>query len=294
MIGVVLIVGGSIMLASKGIFAKLLYARGVHFETVVATRAVLAIPGFMLIAWLRPGPDPLHLGDRRDLARAALAGIMCYYVGASLNFYALTLIDASVERALLYSYPAMVVVAAWLISGKRPGPVMGSAVLGTFIGIVLVVGVLRPGLAPQNLVGALCVLICSATIAYYYLASGPLTRVMGSAQFTLVAMTASGLALALHYQLRQGWQNLSLDEGSALLMLGLVIFATVLPLYLVAEGLRRVGAQRAAISSTSGPPAAALMAVLLLDERIRVDQWLGIFLIVASIAALELRRSRKR
>jgi drug/metabolite transporter (DMT)-like permease len=68
----------------------------------------------------------------------------------------------------------------------------------------------------------------------------------------------------------------------------------VLPLYLVAEGLRRVGPQRAAISSTSGPPAAALMAVLLLGERMRLDQWLGIFLIVGSIALLELRRSRKR
>ena len=294
LIGIALIVLGSIMLASKGIFAKLLYARGLHFETVVATRALLAIPGFMLVAWLRPGPGPLHLGDRRDLLRAALAGVVCYYVGASLNFYALTLIDASVERALLYSYPAMVVVLTWLISRQRPGPVMGGAVIGTFVGIVLVVGVLRPGLPPQNLTGVLCVLLCSATIAYYYLASGPLTRAMGSAQFTLVAMTASGLARALHYQLRQGWQNLSMDQGSALLMLGLVVFATVLPLYLVAEGLRRVGPQRAAISSTSGPPAAALMAVLLLGERMRLDQWLGIFLIVGSIALLELRRSRKR
>lgn len=279
------------LLAAKGIFAKLLYARGLDFETVVATRAVLAIPGFVLIATLRAGPAPLRLAKGRDLLGAAAAGIVCYYVGASMNFYALTLIDASVERAILYSYPAMVVLVAWWMSRVRPGNLTLYAVVGTFAGIVLVVGVLRPGLAPQNLLGVTFVLLCSMTIVFYYLMSGHLTRSLGSAQFTAVAMTVAGMALALHYQMRHGWENLAMDATSFWLMLALVVFATVLPLVLVAEGLRRVGAQRAAIASTSGPPAAALMAAVLLGEQVRVDQWLGILLIIGSIAMLERRRS---
>ncbi|MFK8016907.1 MAG: DMT family transporter [Gammaproteobacteria bacterium] len=292
--GIALVVGGSVLLASKGIFAKLLYARGLHYETVVATRALLAIPGFMLVAHWRPGPAALRHAPTSQLMRAALAGVVCYYVGASLNFYALTLIDASVERALLYSYPAMVVIATWVISRQRPGPIMSLAVIGTFVGIVLVVGLLRPDVPAQNLVGVACVLLCSATIAYYYLASGSLTRSLGSAQFTVVAMTTAGLVLTVHYQIRHGWQTLSLDATSWWLMVALVVFATVLPLYLVAEGLRRVGAERAAVASTSGPPAAALMAAFMLGDSVRVDQWLGILVIVASIALLEIRRGRKR
>lgn len=292
-LGIALILFGSVLLASKGIFAKLLYARGLDFETVVATRAVLAIPGFLLLALWRRGPSPVAAQPARDLRRAAFAGIVCYYVGASVNFYALTLIDASVERALLYSYPAMVVLATWALSRLRPGPIMSLAVLGTFVGILLVVGVLRPDVPPQNLVGVLFVLLCAATIVFYYITSGPLTRSMGSAPFTAVAMTAAGLVLALHYQLRHGWHTLSLDATSWGLMLLLVVFATVLPLVLVAEGLRRVGPQRAAISSTSGPPAAALMAAFMLGETVRIDQWLGILIIAGSIALLEVRRSRR-
>lgn len=293
-LGIALVLFGSILLASKGIFAKLLYARGLDFETVVATRAVLAIPGFVLMAMWRRGPVPLKEQPARDLWRAVAAGLVCYYVGASVNFYALTLIDASVERALLYSYPAMVVLATWALSRQRPGPIMSLAVLGTFVGIVLVVGLLRSDVPAQDLVGVMFVLLCAATIVFYYITSGPLTRSMGSAPFTAVAMTAAGLTLALHYQVRHGWQHLAMDATSWGLMALLVVFATVLPLVLVAEGLRRVGAERAAIASTSGPPAAALMAAILLGEAVRVDQWLGILIIAASIALLEVRRSRKR
>ena len=294
MLGVVLTVIGAVMLASKGIFAKLLYARGLHFDTVVATRALIAIPGFVLMAWWRPGPRPLREQAWSDIGHAALAGVVCYAFGASLNFFALTRIDASVERALLYAYPAMVVLTAWALGRERPGPVMSTAVGGTFIGILLVVGIWETGRAAQDLLGVVCVLLCAATIAYYYLASGPLTRRMGSAPFTVVAMTAAGLTLAAHYQFKHGWQNVAFDATSARLMAALVVFATVLPLVAVAEGLRRIGPSRAAIASTSGPPAAAVMAAVLLQESVNVWQWLGILVIVASIALLEIRRARRR
>ncbi len=287
------------MLASKGIFAKLLYARGLHFDTVVATRALIAIPGFALMAWWRAGPQPLARVPWRDLTRAALAGFVCYTVGASLNFFALTRIDASVERALLYTYPAMVVLTAWALGRERPGPIMSLSVVGTFVGVLLVVGAWGGGAGTQDLLGVVCVLLCAATIVYYYLASGPLTRSMGSAQFTVVAMTAAGVALGIHYQIKHGWQHVVLDAQSARLMLWIVILATVLPLVAVAEGLRRIGPQRAAIASTSGPPASgsirysAIMAAVWLNETVRWWQWLGIALIAGSIALLEIRRARR-
>lgn len=279
------------MLASKGVFAKSLYARGVDFETVVAARSLLAIPGFFLIAMLRGGLAPLRAIQGPDLLRAAFAGIVCYYFGAAVNFYALTLIDASVERALLFTYPTLVVIVTWIISGTRPTAVLATAVIATYIGIGLTVGIHSRDLLQQNLVGGLLVLVSSATIAYYFFVSARLTRSMGSAGFTVVAMTAAGLALTIHYQIRHGWQNLTLDPTSAMLLLTLVAVATVLPLYLVAEGVRQVGAQRAAIASTVGPPAAAVMAILLLGESLGAGQFIGIALIVGGILLLELRRS---
>ena len=282
------------LLASKGIFAKLLYARGVDFETVLSARAVLAIPGFLLIARLSGGLAQVRAASRRDWIMAAVAGTICYSVGSGLDFYALTLIDATVERTLLYTYPALVVLAGWFISGNRPGRVVFAAVVTTYLGTALTVGAFDPELLKQNLFGALLVLACSASIAYYFIVSAKLTRTMGSSAFTVAAMTAAGLTLAVYYQLRHGWQHLALDGESWLLMIGLVIFATVLPLYLMAEGVRRVGAQRAAVASTIGPPGTGIMAFALLGEAMSLSQLLGMALILGGILLLEMRLMRQQ
>lgn len=285
-----MVIVGSVLLASKGIFAKALYARGLDFETVVAFRAVLAIPGFLFLGWIMGGFAPLKKASMGDLLTAAFAGFVCYYLGATTNFYALTLIDASIERALLFSYPALVVIVTSIASRQRPGPWTTLAVVATYLGIALVVGVLNLDLLKQNFTGALWVMFCSATIAYYFIVSGRLTHSLSSSGFTVVAMTSAGLSLAIHYQLRHGWQNLTMASDSLMLMLALAVFVTVLPLYLVAEGVRRVGAQRAAIASTIGPPATVVMAAWLLQERMSWSQFVGMCLIVAGILLLELRR----
>ena len=89
-----------------------------------------------------------------------------------------------------------------------------------------------------------------------------------------------------------GWQHLTLDRTSWLWMAVLVVFATVLPLYFVAEGVRRIGAERAAVASTAGPPAAAVLAIAVLGERLGLTQVIGIALIVGGILVLELRKFR--
>ena len=281
------------MLAAKGIFAKHLYSLGVDYETLAATRSVLAIPGFVMIAYLS-GSLRGGLQLRPSHAASAIgAGLLCYYLGSLANFYALTLIDASVERALLFTYPAMITL---ITVSLGLAPVRAStlvALVTTFSGIALVVGVSSDKILEANLEGTLWIFACAFTIAIYFLVSARLSQVMGSAMFTLLAMAAAGGAFAAHYSLRHGWLQLSLSGEAWFWMLALVLVATVIPLSLVAEGVRRIGSQRAAFASTIGPPATAIMAMILLDERLSMTQLLGIFVIVGSILYLELTdRSR--
>jgi drug/metabolite transporter (DMT)-like permease len=58
-----------------------------------------------------------------------------------------------------------------------------------------------------------------------------------------------------------------------------------------AEGVRRVGAQRAAIGSTVGPPTTILLAALFLGERLNGWQLLGSAMIVVSVLILSLGKS---
>ena len=287
---------GALLLAAKGLFAKALYQLGLSFHDVAAIRSVLAVPGFALLAWLYRGHTPQTTSRqawRRYILLAAFAGVLCYYLGAMANFYALTIIDASVERPLLFAYPIFVVVITMLITQQPPSRRVLLALLLTTLGVVLVTGALNATLSISEWSGMAWILFCSLSIAIYTLISGDLTQRMGSGLFTLTAMTAAAACMAIHFQIFRGWENIALSHSAWWTLLGLVVFSTVLPLFLMAEGVRRVGASRASLISTLGPPATAIMAQEMTGEVLAPAQWLGIALVVIGVMALEIRSSRR-
>ena len=290
-IGGLLVAAGAVLLAAKGLFAKHLYALGLSFNDVAAIRSLMAVPGFALLAWLYRGPATAVLAlSRNDLLLAIFAGLLCYYLGALANFYALTIIDASVERPLLFAYPIFVVLITTIMTRKPPSPRVILALMLTTLGVILVTGTLQTELSAAEWSGMAWILFCSLSIAIYFLISGELTQRLGSGLFTLIAMTAAAIGMAVHYQFAEGWGNISLTEAAWCTLIALVVFSTVLPLFLMAEGVRRVGAAKASLISTLGPPATALMAYQLSGEILSISQLAGIGLVVIGVLALELRR----
>ena len=293
--GTLLVASGAILIAGKGLFAKALYDMGLTFHDVAAIRSVLAVPGFALLAWLYRGRNAhsTQAGrQRRDLFLAIFAGVLCYYLGALANFYALTIIDASVERPLLFAYPIFVVLITTAIDRKPPAPRVILALILTSLGVVLVTDALNTTLTDAEWSGMGWILFCSMSIAIYFLISGELTQRLGSGLFTLTAMSAAAASFAVHYQIVQGWQKIALSPTAWLTLGGLIVFSTVLPLFLMAEGVRRVGASRASLISTLGPPATAIMAYELTGEILSPGQLMGIALVLVGVLALELRRTR--
>jgi drug/metabolite transporter (DMT)-like permease len=296
-VGGLLVAIGAILLAAKGLFAKTLYELGLTFHDVAAIRSVLAVPGFALLAWLYRSKSSSGSGgtyQRSDILLAIFAGVLCYYLGALANFYALTIIDASVERPLLFAYPIFVVLITTLITRKLPSPRVLMALLMTSLGVVLVTGAFSTELTPAQWSGMAWIMFCSLSIAIYFLISGELTQRLGSGMFTLVAMTAAAIGMAIHYQLVQGWQHIELSSTAWQTLGALVIFSTVLPLFLMAEGVRRVGASQASLISTIGPPATAIMAFEVTGEMLSATQLLGIVTVLIGVLALELGRSNRR
>ena len=285
---------GACGFAAKGIFAKSLYASGWDFQAVLTTRALLALPLMWAWALLTARPHARLNSDPRALAGAAVAGILCYYVGSLLDFRALMLIDAGVERVLLFAYPSMVVLLHALIQRTLPTRRTWLSLACTYSGILLVVSGFDLRILSANLAGAGLVLVAALTYALYYLASDRLTRRIGSMPFALAALTASALALALHYALTRGWpRTVHWTAHDAALMAGLVVFATVLPMVLTVEGVRRLGAPRAAVVSTVGPPTTIVLGALLLGEMLSGAQWAGVALIATGILVLELSRAAR-
>ena len=290
-----MVAGAAILFASKGLFAKALYQRGVGFELLVAVRAVLAMPLFAWIAVranspaqiIRDGGHELRPMRWRAVVAAIIAGITCYYVGAMVDFWALTLIDASIERVLLFSYPAIVVLIGSLLKREAPERRVVFAMLITYAGIWFAMGGIDFHELTQNLLGAGLVLIAALTTAIYFLIGERYTHELGSTRFAAIGMGASAIMLALHFAIFRSFDELvALEAYDWFLLAVLGVACMFIPGLLQAEGMRRVGAQRASIASTIGPPTTIFLAALFLNERLNGWQLLGSAMIVGSVLVL--------
>ena len=279
------------LFALKGVFAKQLYAQQVSFELLSTARAVIALPLFWAFAIAREGTGTIRRTPPRAMLAAAAAGFLCYYIGTLLDFYALTIIDAGIERALLFSYPAMVVVITAAIVRKIPARRILITLLMTYAGIFFAVGGFDPHELRANLLGALFVIATALTYAIYFLLGGRFTREIGSIRFTLFAMSAAAIALCVHFGVVHDFSELhAISHRSWVLMLVLGVACMFVPALMQAEGMRRIGAERGSLVSTVGPPTTIVFGWLFLGEHLTPVQLLGVVLILAGVLSLELAR----
>jgi drug/metabolite transporter (DMT)-like permease len=294
-VGVFACGAAAMLFATKGIFAKKLYELGVGFEGVVAIRAALSLPLFWWLALRRESWRQIAETPRSAVLMAAMAGALCYYVGALLDFAALTMIDASVERVIIFSYPAMVVLFTSVRDRQLPSGRVLAATAFSYLGIFFTMGGLDFEELRANLLGALLVIASALSYAIYFIVSEKYTRSVGSARFTLLAMTAATVCLVPHYTVVHGTGEIAnLGIEAWLLLLAIAVFCMFLPASFQAEGVRRIGAQRGAVLSTVGPPTTVVLAWALLGERLSAWQWVGMALIVLGILVLDLARSADR
>jgi drug/metabolite transporter (DMT)-like permease len=293
-LGAALVAGGAMLFGTKAVVAKLIYARGLDYESVVVLRSVLALPLFWGWAIHHGAGGAIRRASPRVAGTAAFAGALCYSLGSLLDFYALTLIDAGLERALLFTYPAMVVLAVAVTTRRWPPASILTALGMTWAGVALAVGVFERDLLAANAVGAACVLACAATFAAYFLLSERYIREVGPLAFTAFAMTGAALGLVAWYVPRHVALPTVPDVATWALIAVLVVFCTVAPVLLVAEGVKRIGAERGALVSTVGPPFTILVAWAVLDERLHGVQIAGAALIVAGIVVVERARVAKK
>jgi drug/metabolite transporter (DMT)-like permease len=289
--GLLLAGSAALLFASKGLFAKSLYAGGVDSITLTTVRALLSLPMFCGLALWRG--LSLHRAPRASVALAALAGILCYGAGAMVDFHALNYIDVSLERALLFSYPALIVLWQAMHRRRAPSGVILSALLLSYVGILLVVGAFDAALWRANLFGALLVMASATTTACYFLLGERCIPDLGSNGFTIVAMTAATAFVSLTFALTHPVSTLtSLHASQWGLLLGLAVLCMFLPTLLQAGAIRLLGAERASLSSTVGPPAALFLGVLLLGERPTAWQLLGTTSILCGVVLLARRETR--
>ncbi|NKB37527.1 MAG: EamA family transporter [Gammaproteobacteria bacterium] len=255
-------------------------------------QGVFSLPLFWLWAVYSAGFRAIVRVDAKGLTASLIAGFACYYVGGSIDFYALTLIDAGLERVLLYTYPTIIVLSLALLNKRWPSWQVIFSLLITYLGILLAIGAFDMSLWRANAFGSFLVLLCAVTYAGYFFANDIAGKRIGSAVFTVYAMSAATLALLIHFSLTHSFNEVTITPRAWTLLTILVVFVTVVPLFLMAEGVKQIGAQRAGLVSTVGPASTIILAAIILGEKMLWFQYLGVLITLFGIMFVEWKQKQ--
>jgi len=291
--GFLLTLLGAVLFSTKAIIVKLAFG-ATHTDalTLLTLRMAFALPFYAGAAVLVSSQKAnVRMTDAQWLLVAVL-GILGYYLGSLFDFMGLRYVSAGLERLILFLYPSFVVFINAVFFKQRITGVQKWALLLTYLGIVIAyVGELRLDASSQGLyLGSFLVFLCAVTYSIYIAGSGKLIPKVGANKFTAYAMLAATAGIFIHFAL--AGQGELLGAGRALwgYGLGLAILSTVLPSFLISQGMRRIGANNVAIISGIGPISTIAQAHFFLHEPIFIAQIGGTILVMVGVLLLSWKR----
>jgi len=287
--GILLVLLAAAGFSAKAVIIKLAYRYTVDAGTLLALRMIFSAPFFAVMAlWSGRGGSPL---SRADWGAVAALGFVGYYLASYLDFLGLVYITAGLERLILFLYPTIVVLlSAWLLkTAIRAHHVVALAL--SYAGIALVFREsLVFGGAPRDVaIGGLLVFASGVAYSVYLIGVGGVIARIGAARFTAYAMLAAcGFCLA-QFLFTHRFAALSLPLPVYALSLLMAIVSTVLPAWFMSEGIRRVGAHRAAMAGSIGPVATILLGYWFLGEPVSLSQLAGAAVVLAGVTLVGVR-----
>jgi drug/metabolite transporter (DMT)-like permease len=289
-VGPLFAVLGVLGFSCKAILIKLAYAwSDVDAVTLLTLRMAYSAPFFVLMAWWAGrGAAPMSGGDT---LRLATLGFIGYYLSSLLDFMGLHYISAALERLTLFLYPTMVVLlSAWLLRKPITSRILVALAL-SYAGIVLAFWHdLRVGSDHAALLTGGGLVFASAVLyAVYLVAAGPLIARLGSSRFIAGAMLFSAAFVGAQFMLTRPWSALAVPASVHALSLTMAIGSTVVPTWLIAEAIRRLGANQTSLIGSLGPVFTIALGAVILGEPTHVIQLAGAALVLAGVLLVSLK-----
>ena len=288
--GLAFAVAGVLAFSFRPILIKLSYAaHPVSPTTLLFLRMALSAPFFIAVAWWLRGQQPRL--EARDWAGIAGLGFLGYYGASFLDFLGLQYVGAGVGRLIMFLYPTLVLLLSFRFLHRTPGRRELAALLMSYLGIALVVwnNVDASGSGKLFMLGALLIFGGALCYAVYLVASSALVKRVGSMRFTAYSMVVATLPALLQFFVLESWSALDLPQSVWLYAVVLATLSTVLPVFLQAEALKRIGANRFALIGAVGPVSVAATSAIGLGEPFTWVQAAGASLVILGVLLVSLK-----
>jgi len=286
--GYLLIVLTSAIWGTMGIFGKLAFEYGIDPVNLIALRVIIStITLFFFITVFR---RQLFRVEKGDLLKLLILGLFGTALQRITYFYAIDLTTATI---LFYTYPIFVTIYAALFLKEKLSFFSTLAIILAFLGVALVVRAYESAWLSVNLFGAASGLACGVLFALYFLTTkGLRTRYTN---WTLLFYGEGFAALALTPTFLWSIPKMASYPAQLWILVLIIAFFPSLTAYLIfSYALRHVESAKGSILSVVEPSTAAILSVMVLEERLELLQLFGLALALIGIILLFYQPKIKR
>ena len=281
-IGILVVFLATVFLSTKSIWAKLIYLDSLSPLNVLVCRAVLSLP-FFLIPMIRFDWNSVN---RSKVFKYSFLGAILYVSSSITDFIGLLYISASLERAVLFTFPIYV----FLLSSDLSRITFSKVVLivSTVLGLAIMFNPTVDNHLTDTLIGISLVLLSAIFWALFIIYSKRAVSNISSTIFTSTYMCITTVLLLLGFIIdSKNFTTFStLQTHTMIYLVFLAIFCSIIPSYLMSFGLKKINASLAAVISAMGPIVTLALDVVILNHNLALNEIIGAIIVTACVTCL--------
>lgn len=281
-IGILVVFLATVFLSTKSIWAKLIYLDSLSPLNVLACRAVLSLP-FFLIPMIRFDWNSVN---KSKVFKFSFFGAILYLSSSIADFIGLLYISASLERAVLFTFPIYVFLLSSDLSRITFSKVI--LIVSTVLGLAIMFNPTVDNHLIDTLIGISLVLLSAVFWALFIIYSKRAVSNISPTIFTSTYMCITTVLLLFGFIIdsKNFTTFLTLQTHTMIYLVFLAIFCSIIPSYLMSFGLKKINASLAAVISAMGPIVTLGLDVVILNHNLALNEIIGAIIVTACVTCL--------
>lgn len=281
-IGILVVFLATVFLSTKSIWAKLIYLDSLSPLNVLVCRAVLSLP-FFLIPMIRFDWNSVN---KSKVFKYSFFGAILYLSSSIADFIGLLYISASLERAVLFTFPIYVFLLSSDLSRITFSKVI--LIVSTVLGLAIMFNPTVDNHLIDTLIGISLVLLSAIFWALFIIYSKRAVSNISPTIFTSTYMCITTVLLLFGFIIdsKNFTTFLTLQTHTMIYLVFLAIFCSIIPSYLMSFGLKKINASLAAVISAMGPIVTLGLDVVILNHNLALNEIIGAIIVTACVTCL--------
>ena len=270
--------------ASYGILstiAKLSYSAGFTASDATSGQMVIGVVIlWSIVFFLERKKSTVH-ATKAEAVNLMLMGIPMALT--SIFYYqSVLLLPASIAILLLFQFTWIGILFESISKKQLPSLAKVISVVILLGGTVLASGVLTTGIEGFNTKGIIYGLLASVSYAFFIFFNGKTSIKVSAAKKTAWMLTGATILTVIVYP-PVFLFNGAIAQGYLIYGIPLALFGAVIPPFLFAIGIPKIGVGLSSIINATELPVAVLASSIVLSEVVSRSQWIGVLVILSAM-----------